>query len=98
MRTLIWIATWAIVALWSGLCWLAHGLVGIGGSLVAGNADLIPVDPQLIEWASWLATAGTGVGEWLVIAIWAFVTAVVFALAFAATRLLPRLKPNLQTT
>ncbi len=96
MRNLIWIATWVAVALWSGLCWIAHGLVGAGGSLVASNADIIPADPQLIEWASWLATAGTGAGEWLIVALWFIVSAVILAAGFIASKLLPRLKTSLQ--
>lgn len=98
MRTLIWIATWVTIAIWSGLAWIAHGLVGAGGSLVAGNADIIPADPLLIEWASWLATAGTGIGEWLIVAIWAVVSAVILALGFVATKLLPRLNPTVQNS
>jgi hypothetical protein len=48
-------------------------------------------DPLLIEWASWLASAGTGVGEWLVVAVWALVSMVLLAVGFIATRLVPRL-------
>ena len=43
-----------------------------------------------------IASVGTGVGEWLVIAIWAIVSLVIFALGFVATRLVPRLKTSLQ--
>lgn len=97
MKTLIWAATGVVIAIWSGLCWIAHGLVSVGGNLVANNADIIPaVDPLLVEWASWLASVGTGVGEWLVIAIWAIVSLVIFALGFVATRLVPRFKTSLQ--
>lgn len=97
MKTLIWIATAVVIALWSGISWIAHGLVSVGGSLVASNADLIPAaDPLLVEWASWLASVGTGVGEWLVIAIWAIGSLAVLALGFIATRLVPRLKTSLQ--
>lgn len=96
MRRLTWIVTLAAVAVWSGLCWIAHGLIGIGGNLVAGNADILPADPLLIEWASWLANAGTGVGEWLIVALWAVVSAALLALGFVVTRLLPQLKLRLQ--
>ncbi len=89
MKTLIWIATAAVVGLWSLLAWIIHGLVGVAGSLVSSNADIIPADPLLIEWASWLASAGAGVGEWLVVAVWALVSFVMLALAFVATKLLP---------
>ena len=90
MKNLIWIATAIVVGLWSLLAWITHGLVSVAGNLVASNADLIPADPLLIEWASWLASAGTGVGEWLVVAIWAFVSLILLALGFVATKLVPR--------
>ena len=89
MKTLIWTITAVLLGLWSLLAWVTHGLVGVAGSLVAGNADIIPADPMLIEWASWLASAGTGVGEWLVVALWGFVSLILLALAFVATKLLP---------
>ncbi len=95
MKTLIWIATAVVIGLWSVVAWITHGLVSVAGNLVASNADLLPADPLLIEWASWLASAGTGVGEWLVIAVWALVSAVVLALGFVATRLVPRLGQSL---
>ena len=91
MKNLVWAITALIVGLWSLLAWMAHGLVGVAGNLVANNADLIPVDPLLVEWASWFASAGTGVGEWLVVAVWAVVTLVLLAMGFVGTRLLPRL-------
>ena len=62
---------------------------------MASNADLIPADPLLVEWASWLAASGTGVGEWLVVILWAFVSLVLLALGFAATRLVPRFRTSL---
>jgi hypothetical protein len=95
MKTLIWIVTAAAVGLWSLVAWITHGLVGVAGQLVASNADLIPADPLLVEWASWLAASGTGVGEWLVVILWAFVSLVLLALGFAATRLVPRFRTSL---
>ena len=95
MKNLIWILTAAIIGLWSLLAWITHGLVSVAGNLVANNADLLPADPLLIEWASWLASAGTGVGEWLVVAVWALVSLVLLALGFIATRLLPRFRQSL---
>ena len=69
MKTLVWVLTITVLALWSLVAWITHGLVGVAGGLVSSNADIIPADPLLIEWASWLASAGTGVGEWLVVAV-----------------------------
>lgn len=89
MKTIIWVITAAVLGLWSLLAWFAHGLVGMAGGLISSNADMVPADPLLVEWASWLATAGTGLGEWLVVAVWAVVSVLLIGLGFAATRLLP---------
>ena len=44
-----------------------------------------------VEWLSWLALFGSGVGEWLVIAVWAVGVVVALAIGFAGSRLLPSL-------
>jgi uncharacterized membrane protein YphA (DoxX/SURF4 family) len=90
MKTLIWIITAAVIGLWSLIAWITHGLIGVAGSLISANADIVPADPLLVEWASWLASAGTGIGEWLVVAVWAVVSGLLLVAGFAATRLLPR--------
>jgi hypothetical protein len=95
MRTIVWAVTALILLLWSGLAWITYELLGVGGNLVATNADIVPVDPILVEWASWLANAGTGVGEWLVVALWLIVSAIILAVGFAVTRFLPRLSTAL---
>ena len=91
MKTLVWSFTILALALWSLVAWITHGLVGVAGGLIAGNADILPADPLLVEWASWLASAGTGIGEWLVVAVWGFVSLVLVALGFVATKLVPKL-------
>lgn len=91
MKTLIWLATAALAAVWSLICWGAHVLIGYGGSLAARNADIVPyAPPELIELASWLAVAGTHVGEWLVVAVWAIGMAILLGLAAVGRRLLGR--------
>lgn len=95
MKTIIWIITAAVIGIWSLLAWFTHGLVGVAGGLIAANADIVPADPLLVEWASWLASAGTGIGEWLVVIVWAVVSLVLVAAGFAATRLLPRFRGRL---
>ncbi len=95
MRTIVWAVTALMLLLWSGLAWVTYELLGVGGNLVATNADIVPVDPILVEWASWLANAGTGVGEWLVIVLWLIVSAVILAIGFVVTRFLPRLSTAL---
>ena len=89
MKTLIWFGTAVLVGLWSLVAWAAYALVGASGTILSTNADIIPVDPELIEWASWLAVLGADIGSWLVIAIWGVVTAVMLAAAFIVTKILP---------
>ena len=91
MKTLVWVLTGLAIALWSLVAWVTHGLVGVAGGMIASNADLLPADPLLIEWTSWLASLGTGIGEWLVVAVWGFVSLVLLALGYVATKLVPRL-------
>ena len=91
MRTLVWIVTATLIALWSAFAWIVHAVIGVGGGLAAGNADLLPADPELVEWISWAAWAGTSVGEWLVIAVWASVTLVIAGLGLVGATLAPRL-------
>ena len=66
MRLLIWSLTALLIAAWSFVSWLAHLVIQAGGGLLASNADLVPADPLIVEWVSWLATIGTGVGGWLI--------------------------------
>jgi hypothetical protein len=89
MRTAVWSIFAVAFAVWSLIAWGAHALIGAGGSLVAGNADVVPVWPEAVEPLSWLAHFGTGVGEWLVVAIWALVSGAMALAAYLVTRLLP---------
>jgi hypothetical protein len=90
MRKLIWFVTFVVLAIWSGLAWLVHAAIGVGGNLAATNADVVPLDPESIEWISWLASFGTGLGEWLVIAVWAVVAAILLAIGAIAARFMPQ--------
>lgn len=92
MKTLIWSLVALLVLLWSALAWAVHVLLGASGAVISGNADLLPVPPEMVELTSWLASAGAGVGEWLIIALWAIVSAVILASGFVLTRLTPRFK------
>ena len=94
MQKLILIATVTALLVWSGVAWLAYRLIRHGGHAVASNADLLPADPELVEWASWLAVFGTGVGEWVVIIVWTAVVAAMLALGFVAKWILPGIFKN----
>jgi hypothetical protein len=90
MKTLIWTGTGIVVMLWSLLAWMLHGLVGLAGGTIASGTQLLSLEPMFAEWASWLASAGTGIGEWLVVALWAIGSIVLGTLGFIATRFVGR--------
>ncbi len=91
MKSLIWLATAALAAIWSLMCWGAHALIGYGGNIAARNADVVPyLPPELVELASWLAVAGTNVGEWLVVAVWVLGMVILLALVAVGRRVLGR--------
>jgi hypothetical protein len=95
MRKLVWFLTILVLAIWSGIAWLVHAAIGIGGNLAARNADAVPLEPEAIEWISWLATVGTGLGEWLVITVWAVVAALILLIGAIVARIL-RLRGSAQ--
>lgn len=94
MQKLVFIVTVTALLVWSGVAWLAYTLIRIGGQSVASNADVLPADPEFVELASWLAVFGTGVGEWIVIIVWAAVAAVILALGFVVKWILPGILKN----
>lgn len=89
MRKLVGIITIAVIAIWSLLAWLVYEVIGYGGNIAAANADIFPADPEAIEWLSWLAQFGAGLGEWAVIAVWAIVAAMIAALGYVVSKFVP---------
>ena len=94
MQKLVFIVTGTALLVWSGVAWLAYTLIRLGGQAVASNADVLPAGPEFVEIASWLAVFGTGVGEWIVIIVWAAVAAIILALGFVAKWILPGILKN----
>jgi hypothetical protein len=91
MSKLLWLFVGVAIAIWSGLAWIAYGVVGWGGQVASSNADIVTAHPETVEWLSWLAMFGSGVGEWLVIGLWALGTLIALAIGFVGTRLFPKL-------
>ena len=89
MKKLLWPIVGFGIAIWSGLAWAAHSLIGWGGQIVSSNADIVTPHAETVEWLSWLAIFGSGVGEWLIIGVWAIGVLIALALGFAGSRLLP---------
>jgi hypothetical protein len=93
-------AVWAVIGLglmiWSALAWFVHSLVGWGGALASGNADIVTPHAETVEWLSWLALFGTDVGQWIVIAVWVLGVLLALVLGFAGNRILPRLGSSIQ--
>ena len=94
MQKLVFVVTVTALLVWSGVAGLAYTLIRLGGQAVASNADVLPADPEFVELESWLAVFGTGVGEWIVIIVWAAVAAVILALGFVVKWILPGILKN----
>jgi hypothetical protein len=90
MKKLLWPVIGVFIVLWSGLAWVVHSLVGWGGHLVSSNADIVTPNPEAVEWLSWFAHSGSGIAEWLVIAVWALGVGLALLVGFASAKLLPR--------
>jgi hypothetical protein len=91
MKKLLWPIVGFAIVVWSGLAWLAYRLVSWGGHLASTNADIVTPHAETVEWLSWLAMFGSGVGEWLVLGVWAIGTFIALAIGFAGSRLFPKL-------
>lgn len=88
MKSIVWLISVALFGLWSLVAWGAWALLGVAGRVASQNADVVPGSPELVEWISWLAGTGAGVGEWLVIAVWAVGSIVLFVLTGIVNKLL----------
>jgi hypothetical protein len=89
MRKLIGAITAAVIAVWSLIAWIVYKLIGFGGNVAAANVDIVPVDPEAVEWLSWLAQFGASLGEWAVIAVWAIVAAIIALIGYIAAQVVP---------
>jgi len=89
MKTIVWSIFAVALAIWSLLAWGAHAFVDAAGGFAARNADAAPVSPEAVEFLSWFAYLGAGVGEWLVIAVWAVVSGLMALGAYLITRFVP---------
>jgi hypothetical protein len=89
MKKLVGAITIIIIAVWSLIAWLVYELIGFGGNVAASNVDIVPVDPEAVEWLSWFAQFGASLGEWAVIAVWAIVAAIIALIGYIAAQVMP---------
>ncbi len=90
MKIVIWLLALLIIVPWTGGAWLSWALVDVSGNWLSGNADMLAMEPQMVESLSWLARAMSGTGEAIIFVIWAVGTAIVAGLAWALSRLVDR--------
>jgi hypothetical protein len=88
VKKLVWLLAAVAAALWSLMAWGAHALLGLGGNAISSNVDIVPVDPEIVEWLSWVSIFGANVGEWLVVAIWVVGMIAILGLGFIAAKLI----------
>lgn len=92
MKKLVWVVLGVGILIWSGLAWFVHSLVGWGGAVASGNADILTPVPEAVEWLSWFAIFGTNIGEWIIISVWALGVILALIIGFASSYFLPQLK------
>lgn len=84
MRALIALGALVGLALWSGLAWLAHGLVDQAGAFATRHADKVTSHPETVEWLSWAAGLSGDLGGWVVLGVWALGSIAIVGAAIAA--------------
>ncbi len=86
MKTAFWIILSLCIAVWSGLCWLAYQVIGVGGRYAARNADALGPDAEVVEQISNWALWGTSLGEWAVVGVWGLGVALALLLGLVANK------------
>lgn len=87
MKVFIWIVALIVLAPWSGAVWLSYALVDVSGDWMSANADLLAAEPQVVETLSWFGRTVAGVGEAVIIAVWALGVLSVSAMAWGLCKL-----------
>lgn len=90
MKIFIWVLAIVLLVPWTGGAWLAYALVDVSGDWMSGNADMVASEPQVVETVSWLGRLVAGVGEAVIIAVWALGTLSVVAIAWLLSWLVGR--------
>lgn len=99
MKIFIWIMALLVLAPWSGAVWLSWALVDVSGDWMSANADLLVAEPQMVESLSWLGRTLAGVGEAMILAVWALGVLTVWLIAWMLCKLVDyhrRTTPSLQ--
>lgn len=71
MKIFIWIMAFVVLVPWSGAVWLSYALVDVSGNWMSANADMLAAEPQAVETLSWLGRTLAGVGESVILGVWA---------------------------
>lgn len=79
MRRLLWIVAWFAVAIWSLFAWGAYGLLDFFGGVAARNADIVPGNPEAVEWLSWALITLRGLGLGAIVFVWGLVSLLILA-------------------
>lgn len=87
MKIFIWIVALLMLAPWTGAVWLSWTLVDVSGDWMSANADLLAAEPQVVETLSWLGRTLAGVGEAMIIVVWALGVLSVWLIAWMACKL-----------
>jgi hypothetical protein len=96
MKILIWVIALIVLTPWTAGAWVAYMLVDVSGHWMSGNADMLVAEPEVVETLSWLARLMAGVGETVIIAVWAIGAASVSLVAWMCGRLVDRQRRKTQ--
>ena len=87
MMKLIWTFGWAAVAVWSLFAFAAYGLVDLFGGLAARHADVVPGQPETVEWLSGFFLTLRNLGTTLILLVWGFVSLCILSVPWMLSRI-----------
>lgn len=90
MRTVIIVIAALLGGLWTLAAWGIASLVDIAGTTAAANADLLPVTPEWVVFASEMLGGATGIGSVLVWILWGIGALLIAGVALLAIVLTDR--------
>jgi hypothetical protein len=90
VRNLIWIIAWLCVGLWTTIAAVGYWIIGTVTGLAANNADKVGGSAETVEFINWLALLLQNVGEVAAIILWAIISLLLLAIAWAITKLTGR--------
>ena len=87
MSRLLWVLSWAGIAIWSLFAFAAYGLVDFLGQTAMRNADAFSTDPETVEWIFRVFSWGRGLSVSVILIVWGTVSLAILAVPWLFDRL-----------